>query len=180
MTLSIRRADALLRGGQRDEARALLASLEATAPGFIVLTSLDRHGDMRRFASLGFAGYLTKPVRASELFECMDRVLARNAREWHMQSQPIGSAVNNSNSAAMLTGRLSDLLAKGNGIPIAGPMITEPLQGLTMQLQARSLRDLSRGLTPAVQRGGPTRAALPLSLLLAAPASNGRENDHRP
>lgn len=40
MTLSIRRADALLRGGQRDEARALLASLEATAPGFIVLTSL--------------------------------------------------------------------------------------------------------------------------------------------
>ncbi len=55
----------------------------------IVLTSLDRHGDMRRFASLGFAGYLTKPVRASELFECMDRVLARTAREWHMQSQPI-------------------------------------------------------------------------------------------
>jgi tetratricopeptide (TPR) repeat protein len=39
MTLSIRRADALLRGGQRDQARALLASLEATAPGFIVLTS---------------------------------------------------------------------------------------------------------------------------------------------
>nr|HEX4312727.1 hypothetical protein [Kofleriaceae bacterium] len=39
LVLSIRRADALLRGGQRDQARALLASLEATAPGFIVLTS---------------------------------------------------------------------------------------------------------------------------------------------
>ncbi|HWO22316.1 MAG TPA: hypothetical protein VNO30_26335 [Kofleriaceae bacterium] len=39
MVLSIRRADALLRGGQRDQARALLAGLEATAPGFIVLTS---------------------------------------------------------------------------------------------------------------------------------------------
>ena len=39
MALSIRRADALLRGGQRDQARALLASLEANAPGFIVLTS---------------------------------------------------------------------------------------------------------------------------------------------
>jgi tetratricopeptide (TPR) repeat protein len=39
MALSIRRADALLRGGQRDQARALLQSLEATAPGFIVLTS---------------------------------------------------------------------------------------------------------------------------------------------
>lgn len=39
MVLSIRRADALLRGGQREQARALLASLEASAPGFIVLTS---------------------------------------------------------------------------------------------------------------------------------------------
>lgn len=39
MSLSIRRADALLRGGQRDKARALLASLEATAPGFVVLMS---------------------------------------------------------------------------------------------------------------------------------------------
>ncbi|HEU0030262.1 MAG TPA: hypothetical protein VFQ53_06515 [Kofleriaceae bacterium] len=39
LALSMRRADALLRGGQRDQARALLASLEASAPGFIVLTS---------------------------------------------------------------------------------------------------------------------------------------------
>jgi tetratricopeptide (TPR) repeat protein len=39
MVLSSRRADALLRGGQRDQARALLAGLEASAPGFIVLTS---------------------------------------------------------------------------------------------------------------------------------------------
>src|SRR5690606_38480843 len=55
----------------------------------VVLTSLDGHGDIRHFASLGFAGYLTKPVRARELFECMDRVLSRDAKEWHMQSQPI-------------------------------------------------------------------------------------------
>ncbi len=55
----------------------------------IMLTSLDRQGDMHRFASLGFAGYLTKPVRARELFECLDRVLAREAHEWHLQSQPI-------------------------------------------------------------------------------------------
>ncbi|HEY4177595.1 MAG TPA: tetratricopeptide repeat protein [Kofleriaceae bacterium] len=39
MMLSIRRADALLRGGQREQARALLTSLEASAPGFIVLSS---------------------------------------------------------------------------------------------------------------------------------------------
>lgn len=56
MTLSIRRADALLRGGQADQARALLASLEATAPGFVVLTSIAERdalgrGDMRALAA---------------------------------------------------------------------------------------------------------------------------------
>jgi tetratricopeptide (TPR) repeat protein len=40
LTLSVRRIDALLRGGQRDEAMALIAPLEATAPGFIALTSV--------------------------------------------------------------------------------------------------------------------------------------------
>jgi two-component system, sensor histidine kinase and response regulator len=55
----------------------------------VILTSIDRHGDIRRFTSLGFAGYLTKPIRARELFESLDRVLAREAKEWHLQSQPI-------------------------------------------------------------------------------------------
>ena len=48
MTLSIRRADALLRGGQRDQARSLLASLEAAAPGFIVLTSAAERDALTR------------------------------------------------------------------------------------------------------------------------------------
>jgi tetratricopeptide (TPR) repeat protein len=48
MVLSIRRADALLRGGQRDQARALLASLEASAPGFVVLTSAAERDALAR------------------------------------------------------------------------------------------------------------------------------------
>jgi two-component system sensor histidine kinase/response regulator len=55
----------------------------------VMLTSVDRHGDISRFARLGFAAYLTKPVRANELFECLAQVLAREAREWHMRSQPM-------------------------------------------------------------------------------------------
>ena len=55
----------------------------------VVLTPLNRHGDIARFASLGFAGYLPKPVRSRELFECLDRVLALDAREWHLQTQPM-------------------------------------------------------------------------------------------
>jgi PAS domain S-box-containing protein len=41
----------------------------------VLLTSLDRHGSTRRLADLGFAGYLTKPVRGRELRACVERVL---------------------------------------------------------------------------------------------------------
>ena len=70
--------------GERINADAQLSSAR-----IVMLTSLDRHGDLQRFASLGFAGYLTKPVRARELFACLDRVLACDSKQWHMQSQPI-------------------------------------------------------------------------------------------
>jgi two-component system sensor histidine kinase/response regulator len=55
----------------------------------IMLTSVDSSGDSRRFAELGFAAYLTKPVRSAELLECLDHVLSRDAKEWHMQTQPL-------------------------------------------------------------------------------------------
>ena len=55
MVLSIRRADALLRGGQREQARALLASLEASAPGFIVLTSAAERDALGRADSAALA-----------------------------------------------------------------------------------------------------------------------------
>jgi two-component system sensor histidine kinase/response regulator len=55
----------------------------------VMLTSVDEHGDARRFAALGFAAYLTKPVRTRELLECLDRVLSCDAKQWHLQSQPI-------------------------------------------------------------------------------------------
>lgn len=53
----------------------------------IMLTSMDQQGDLHRFANLGFAGYLAKPVRARELYKCIERVLACESREWHTQSQ---------------------------------------------------------------------------------------------
>jgi two-component system, sensor histidine kinase and response regulator len=50
---------------------------------------MDRVGDQQRFAAIGFAAYLTKPVRAHELKECLDRVLSHEASEWHLRSQPL-------------------------------------------------------------------------------------------
>ena len=42
----------------------------------VMLTSLDRQGNAQRLVDLGFAGYLTKPVRGRELRACIERVLA--------------------------------------------------------------------------------------------------------
>jgi PAS domain S-box-containing protein len=55
----------------------------------VLLTSLDRSGDMQRFADIGFSAYLTKPVRTRELLDCLNRALSRGAEDWHMHSQPI-------------------------------------------------------------------------------------------
>jgi two-component system, sensor histidine kinase and response regulator len=65
------------------------ADTTLTKTRLILLTSLDRAGDQQRFAKIGFAAYLTKPVRARELKECLDRVLALEANEWRLRSQPM-------------------------------------------------------------------------------------------
>jgi PAS domain S-box-containing protein len=55
----------------------------------VMLTSLDKQGDTKRLAALGFAAYLTKPVRARELLICVERVLAGEARQWQMEVRPM-------------------------------------------------------------------------------------------
>jgi PAS domain S-box-containing protein len=55
----------------------------------ILLSSLDSAGDRSRFSVIGFAAYLAKPVRQKELIRCLEQVLASDAREWHMRSQPM-------------------------------------------------------------------------------------------
>ena len=55
----------------------------------VLLTSLDRAGDPARFAALGFAGYLTKPVRTRELRECLQHVLAQDGEGWSTSTNPL-------------------------------------------------------------------------------------------
>ncbi len=82
----------------------------------MLLTSLDRSGDMQRFADIGFSAYLTKPVRTRELLDCLNRALSREAEDWHMHSQPIitrGTLVANE-VKRMYSGRV--LLVEDNAI----------------------------------------------------------------
>jgi PAS domain S-box-containing protein len=55
----------------------------------VLLTSMDRHGDMGRFAAMGFAGYLSKPVKPRELLATLQQVLSHQAEEWHSRTHPI-------------------------------------------------------------------------------------------
>ncbi len=47
----------------------------------VLLTSLGERGESRRFASIGFAGYLVKPLRHTDLFNVLSATLATHARE---------------------------------------------------------------------------------------------------
>jgi two-component system sensor histidine kinase/response regulator len=67
----------------------IVKSREIAPTRLMLLTSLDRSGDMQRFAQIGFSAYLTKPVRTRELLACLSRALSHDAEDWHMHSQPI-------------------------------------------------------------------------------------------
>ncbi len=55
----------------------------------VLLTSSGQRGDGQRFADIGFAAYLLKPVTQRDLTECLVLVLANTAHSWHLQSQPM-------------------------------------------------------------------------------------------
>jgi hypothetical protein len=144
----------------------------------IVQNILDRgrsDSDTTKFSSAGMNDAL-KAIgdRKLELFfspqEIQQLKSAVNVGRY-MQSQPIGSAVNNSNTAGALLGRMSSILDRASPVPVVGPMLAEPLQGGLLQLRARGMQDLSKGLL----RGQPTQpSAIPSLLLpglLSAPTS---------
>jgi signal transduction histidine kinase/CheY-like chemotaxis protein len=62
---------------------------ELASTRLVMLTSLDRHGDTPRLAALGFAAYLTKPVRVRELLDAVARVMSGGPRQWQMDTQPM-------------------------------------------------------------------------------------------
>lgn len=92
----------------------------------------------------------------------------------YMQAQPVGSAVNNSNSGALLLGRGMDALAGLAGkLPFGQSVVVDPLQNIAISLRQRQTQNLLPGLlaeqanTPFLSGlAGPAAA---LGGLLAAP-----------
>lgn len=63
------------------------AALQSTR--LVLLTSSGTRNDAYRFAKLGFAGHLLKPVTQQNLMRCLMLAFAAPAESWHLQSQPI-------------------------------------------------------------------------------------------
>jgi two-component system sensor histidine kinase/response regulator len=53
----------------------------------VMLTSLNRPGDTPKLTALGFAAYLTKPVRMRELIDTVAHVMSGGPRQWQPDTQ---------------------------------------------------------------------------------------------
>jgi CheY-like chemotaxis protein len=61
-------------------ARAIKADPTLAATRIVVLTSLAYHADEANFRQIGISAYLTKPVKASRLLDCVSTVMSETAR----------------------------------------------------------------------------------------------------
>ncbi len=66
--------------------RAIKADKSLKDTLMVMMTSLGQRGDTRRLEAIGFSGYLTKPVRQSDLFDCLAMTLAGAAQEEKAQT----------------------------------------------------------------------------------------------
>src|SRR6185369_11343027 len=55
----------------------------------VLLTSSGHRGDAQRFADLGFAGYLVKPITRRDLSACLSLVMSNSAESWKERAQPL-------------------------------------------------------------------------------------------
>jgi hypothetical protein len=70
-----------------------------------------------------------------------------------MQSQPVGSAVNNSNSGALLLGRGMDLLNGVAGkIPFGKAAVIDPLRNINISISQRQAQNVVPGLLAPVEK----------------------------
>lgn len=92
----------------------IISMPDLTNTRLVMLTSLDRHGDTPRLAALGFAAYLTKPVRVREMLDAIARVMSGGPRQWQMDTQPMITLNMLTQSAAQQRFRGHVLLVEDN------------------------------------------------------------------
>ena len=61
----------------------------------VMLTAMKDHDDIARLPALGFAGFVSKPVRRQELVDCLHRALTRKSDPQDQPLGPHGASVRN-------------------------------------------------------------------------------------
>ena len=69
--------------------RMIVADPMLQSTRLVLLTSSGERGDGKRFAEIGFAGYLLKPVTQRDLMETLLLVFSSQAQAWREGTQPI-------------------------------------------------------------------------------------------
>jgi signal transduction histidine kinase/ligand-binding sensor domain-containing protein/CheY-like chemotaxis protein/HPt (histidine-containing phosphotransfer) domain-containing protein len=69
--------------------RRIMSDPRFKSTRLVLLTSALGIRGAGDFAELGFAAYLLKPVSQRDLRECLSRVMALEAAQWHQRTQPI-------------------------------------------------------------------------------------------
>ncbi len=90
-------------------ARAIKADASLAPTRLVLMTSVGERGDAHRMEALGFAAYLVKPVRQSDLFDTLSAVLAGQA-----SARPEPSIVTRHTIREMRRGSVRILLAEDN------------------------------------------------------------------
>ncbi|HEX3086792.1 MAG TPA: ATP-binding protein, partial [Pyrinomonadaceae bacterium] len=75
-----------------DLARAIKAEPDFAATRLILLTSNGQRGDGIKARAIGIDAYLTKPVRQSQLFDCLTRVMSTTTTESVKSADRVSSA----------------------------------------------------------------------------------------
>jgi PAS domain S-box-containing protein len=92
-----------------DLARAIKTDPTLAQTILVLMTSIGNRGDARHMEELGFAAYLVKPARQSDLFDCLATVLAGASA-----AQPVRPIVTRHAIREMRRGSLRILLAEDN------------------------------------------------------------------
>lgn len=74
-------------------ARQIKSDHDISATRLVLLTSLGRRGDAKAAHDAGIAAYLTKPIRQSQVYECLSLVLGRVPDPAGSPAQPPGSLI---------------------------------------------------------------------------------------
>lgn len=146
-------------GGTANEAREVLAQLGPQGSQVVkdaLIANLKEKAlsgsadEVGKFSQSAFNRALNKigDRKLSLLFteEELGRLRMTGRVASYAQNQPVGSAVNNSNSGSLVVGQALDML---RNVPIIGPNIGQPLQNLNVSIQQRAAQNVLPGLLAA-------------------------------